>query len=544
MNMDDSRRSDHSSAPAPVLPALPDDPDVLKSMIAELLATLNDRDRQNEQLRHRLDQLLRRLYGPRAEKFDPNQPWLFPELPAAEQATPPAEATPAEETTAPAKKKNGHGRRRLPDSLPRIRRTYTLRDAELPCAECGTPRSKIGEEISEQLDYQPASLFVVEHVRCTYACPKCQGHVTTADKPAQPIAKGLPGPGLLAQIITSKYGDYLPLYRLERIFGRHGLELSRSTTCGWMAACAALLGPLYHLMVTRVLQAQVLHTDDTVMPVQDPERDRTRQGRLWVYLGDRDHPYTVFDFTPNHSRDGPQRFLGNYRGFMQADAFGGYDGIYLGSQGAIIEVACNAHARRKFYDARTTDPPRAHTALGWYKQLYGIEHQIRDELDRQAAERDNPLSAADADALVRAWRQEKALPIWTAFRAWLLEQQSAVLPKSPIGQAIGYTLGNWDALVRYTEVGLLAIDNNAAEREMKRIAIGRKNFLFVGSDAGGKTAAVLFSMTASCHRHGIDAFAYLRDVLDRLAGGPLQGDALAALLPDRWAAPPASTSPA
>jgi len=512
-------------------------------MIMELLTTLRDRDRQCEQLRHRLDQLLRRLYGPRAEKFDPNQPWLFPELPAAEQTKAPVEQPAAEETAAPAKKKNGHGRRRLPDSLPRVRQTHVLSEAECACSECGTPRRKIGEEISEQLDYQPASLFVVEHVRCTYACPKCQGNVTTAEKPAQPIAKGLPGPGLLAQIVTSKYGDYLPLYRLERIFGRHGLELPRSTTCGWMAACAALLGPLYELMVARVLQSRVLHTDDTVMPVQDSDRDRTRQGRLWVYLGDRDHPYTVFDFTPNHSRDGPQQFLASYRGFLQADAFGGYDGIYLGSQGAIIEVACNAHARRKFYDARTTDPPRAHAALGCYKQLYGIEHHIRDELERQAAERDTPLSATEADALVHAWRQEKALPIWTAFRAWLIEQQSAVLPKSPMGQAIAYTLGNWDALVRYTEAGFLAIDNNAAEREMKRIAIGRKNFLFVGSDAGGKTAAVLFSMTASCHRHGIDPFAYLREVLDRLAGGPLQGDALAALLPGRWTVPSASTSP-
>lgn len=535
MSMDDSANTSAATS----TPALPDDPVVLKQMIAELLATLRDRDRQCDQLRHRLDQLLRRLYGPRAEKFDPNQPWLFPELSQPSAATEPGATAPAaaatqEPASPPAKKKNGHGRRRLPDNLPRVRQTHDLNEAECACPECGSQRLKIGEEVSEQLDYQPASLFVIEHVRCTYACPKCQSHVSTADKPAQPIDKGLPGSGLLAQIITSKYDDSLPLYRLERIFGRHGLELPRSTTCGWMAACAALLTPLYALMVSRVLQSRVLHTDDTAMPVQDPDRDRTRQARLWVYLGDRDHPYTVFDFTPNRSRDGPQQFLDGFRGFLQADAFGGYDGIYLASQGAIIEVACNAHARRKFYDARSSDGNRAHAALAYYRQLYTVEHDIRAELERQATTRGTPLAAGEADALVTTWRQEKALPVWATFAAWLHEQQPLVLPKSPIAQAIGYTLGNWEALARYTGVGFLAIDNNAAEREMKRIAIGRKNFLFVGSDAGGHTAAVLFSMTATCHRHGIDSFAYLRDVLDRLAGGPLQGDDLTALLPDRW----------
>jgi len=184
------------------------------------------------------------------------------------------------------------------------------------------------------------------------------------------------------------------------------------------------------------------------MPVQDPDRDRTRQARLWVYLGDRDHPYTVFDFTPNRSRDGPQQFLAGFRGFLQADAFGGYDGIYLASQGAIVEVACNAHARRKFYDARSTDGNRAHAALGWYRQLYAIEQEIGVELERQATTRGTPLAAGEADALVTAWRQEKALPVWAAFAAWLHEQQPLVLPKSPIAQAIGYTLGNWEALVR------------------------------------------------------------------------------------------------
>lgn len=508
-------------------------------MILELLDTLKTTRRHNDQLQHRLDQLLRRLYGPRAEKFDPSQPWLFPEL---QQAVPPptapaaAEATPADDA-APTAKKNRHGRRKLPDSLPRVRQTHTLSEAECTCPECGTRRVKIGEEISETLDYQPASLFVIENVRETFACPKCQGQVTTADKPAAPIAKGLPGPGLLAQIITSKYGDYLPLYRLERIFGRHGLELPRSTTCDWMAKCAESLRPLYDTMVSLVLASKVIHTDDTVLPVQDKTRDRTRQGRIWVYVGDREHPYTVFDFTPNHKRDGPQQFLTGFAGFLQADAFAGYDGIYLSSKGKIIEVACNAHARRKFFDARSTDAERAHVALAFYRQLYGVEREIKDDLERRPGASDKSLSPADADdadAFTLAERQEKAVPVLAQFRAWLDEQRPRVLPKSPIGEATSYALGNWDALVRYTTAGFLAIDNNVAEREMKRVAIGRKNFLFVGSDQGGRTAAVLFTFTSTCHRHGIDPFAYLRDVLDRLAPGNLSADQLAALLPDRW----------
>lgn len=528
---------------------LPDDPVILKRMILELLETLKTAQREKDQLHHRLDQLLRRLYGPRAEKFDPNQPLLFPDL----QGDAPAETIPVVPLPPPAttdadrtpKKKNRHGRRVLPDNLPRVRQTYTLTEAQCACPECGSRRLKIGEEISEQLDYQPASLLVIEHVRETYACPKCQGCVTTADKPATPIAKGLPGPGLLAQIITSKYGDYLPLYRLERIFGRHGLELPRSTTCDWMAACAELLRPLYALMIRRVLQARVVHTDDTPLPVQDKSRDTTRQGRLWAYVGDRTHPYTVFDFTPNRSRDGPQQFLAGFAGFLQADAFAGYDGIYLASPGTIYEVACNAHARRKFFDARSSDSVRAHAALAWYRQLYGIEHAIQDELARLAKERSTPLPAEDADALTLAWRQQKAEPVLTQFHAWLKEQQRHpdVLPKSPIAVAINYALNNWDALVRYTQKGFLAIDNNIAEREMKRVAIGRKNFLFVGSDKGGQTAAVLFSFTSSCQRHKIDPFGYLRDVLSRLAAGNVQDDALAALLPDRWAAAQSQVKP-
>jgi transposase len=487
-------------------------------MIRELLTTLQQTRRENEQLAHRLDQLLRRLYGPRAERFDPNQPLLFDD-PAAIEA--PASATAAAATQTESRSRhengNGHGRQRLPENLPRIRRPHDLSAAEKLCPACGQERTRIGEEVSEQLEWQPASLFVVQHVRFKYACKCCQEQVAIAAKPAQPIDKGLPGPGLLAQVITSKYSDHLPLHRLERILARHGVELSRQTMCGWMAASAALLKPLYERMTQRVLQSPVIHTDDTPVPVLDETRQTTRQARAWVYIGNRDHRYAVFDYTPTHARDGPASFLKNYTGYLQADAFAGYDAIYTGSDGKIVEVACWAHARRKFYDARSTDPERGHAALAWIRKLYDVEDETKE------------LSDAGRAAL----RQERSLPLLTSFRQWLEAQRAAVLPKSPLGQAISYALSNWDALLRYCEAGFLAIDNNLSERTLRAVAIGRKNWLFAGSDNGGKTAAVLFSFTATCRLLDIDPFTYLRDVLARLPDHP--AERLADLLPDRWA---------
>ena len=263
------------------------------------------------------------------------------------------------------------------------------------------------------------------------------------------------------------------------------------------------------------------------------EPGTTATARFWGYLGDRNHPYNVFDFTVNRKRDGPQRFLADYHGYLHADAFSGYDALYLPKAQAgtvpIREVACNAHARRKFYEARSSDAARAHQALAYYAQLYEIERRAK--------------AAAFDDGQRLQVRQDLAVPILAQFHAWLENQRAQVLPKSPLAEAIGYALHNWTALIRYTEAGFLEIDNNAAEREMKRIAIGRKNWLFVGSSKGGETAAVLFSFTSTCHRLGIDPWAYLQDVLSSLpTTAPEQ---LGDLLPDRWQAarPPAAVSP-
>jgi transposase len=532
--------SDAASPPTPEpvaepTAALPDDPVLLQEMVRELLDVLRQTRRENEQLQHRLDLLLRRLYGPRTERFDPNQPLLIPDAfePAAPETAdgvPPVSA-PGE---APAKKARPHGRRPLPKDLPREPRVYELTEAERRCPECGGGRVKIGEEHSEQLDYRPASLFVIDHERCTYACPACEGQVVTAGKPAQPIDKGLPGPGLLAHVATEKYVDHIPLNRQERRLARQGVALSRSTLCDWMAGTALILEPLYELMKAMILRCGTVHTDDTPVKVRDTRRKIKATGRLWGYFGDHLGPFDVFDFTMSHKRDGPGRFLAGFRGFLQADAFSGYDGIYAG--GDVVEVGCNAHARRKFIEAQTSDPARAAAALAHYRALYAIEKEIKAEVAKLSPDADE---AARAAIRLRA-RQEKAVPVWDAFEAWLEAERPGVLPKSPLAGAMGYMRNNQEALKRYTGSGYLSIDNNLAERHMKTIATGRKNWLFTGSAAGGKTMAILFSVVSSCQRRGHDPFVYLRDVLTRLPGLPKEQ--LVELLPDRWA--PAETAEA
>ena len=328
----------------------------------------------------------------------------------------------------------------------------------------------------------------------------------------------LPGPGLLAQVAVSKYGDHLPLYRQQQIYQRQGVELSRQTMCDWMRQSADLVSPLYELMKQRVLESKAVQTDDTPVPVLDPALPRTRTGRIWTYVGT--HPYTVYDYTPDRSREGPDAFLREFHGFLQADAYSGYDQLYADPQRAIVEVACWAHARRKFYEAQSSDLMRSMVLLAYIRLLYDVERQARD---RQ-------LSGQDRWAL----RQASSRPILDDIRAYLEAERPKVLPKSPEGQAMAYTLSNWAALVRYCQDGDLEIDNNGAERSLRGVAVGRKNWMFFGSDHGGRTAAVLNSLIATCKRLHIDPLAYLRDVFARISAHPRHR--LEKLLPDQWAA--------
>ncbi|MCE9532626.1 MAG: IS66 family transposase, partial [Planctomycetes bacterium] len=340
--------------------------------------------------------------------------------------------------------------------------------------------------------------------------------IQAAPMPLQPIEKGLPGPGLLAHVIVSKSVDHLPLYRLESIFGRQGVDVLRSTMGDWMAACAELFKPLVELMKKRVLRSLVIHNDDTTVPVLDPGNGKTKTGRLWVSLGDAANPYTIFNYTPDRCRDGPEGFFKGYKGHLQVDAYSGYEGLF--GTDDIKEVACWAHARRKFFEAKTTDERRSHEMIGMIRSLYAVEDDV---------------AKIEKDEEKVRYRQQHSKPLLETIEKWLKEHKDQVLPKSPMGEAIGYALNNWTALNRYVDVGYLAIDNNRAERALRAVAIGRKNWMFAGSDKGGETAAILYSMVGTCKELGIEPWTYLRAILTRLP--ELPPEHLADLLPDAWA---------
>jgi transposase len=396
---------------------------------------------------------------------------------------------------------------------------FDLDEGQRHCPHCQAPMRRIGEDISERLEFVPASLHVIEEVRPKYACGKGCG-VVAADKPAAAIEKGRPGPGLLAQVVVSKYGDHLPLNRLETIFQRQGVRLSRQTMCDWMADCAELVHPLWERMKQVVLSSKVVQTDDTPVPVLDAALTRTRKGRLWTYVGDRHHPYIVYDYTGNRRGQGPEEFLQTYRGYLQADAYSGYDALFKNRPADLTEVACWAHSRRYFYEAQTSDLCRATVVMAYIGLLYEVEREARD----------GKLNAAERLAL----RQTKASPVLEDIKAYLETEKPKVLPKSAIGNAIDYTLKNWQALLRYCQDGDLEIDNNNAERSLRQIVVGRHNWLFYGSDQGRRTGARLTTLIATCKRLHIEPFAYLRDLFMRISDLPHHQ--LDELLPDRWQA--------
>jgi transposase len=451
---------------------LPADVSLCHALIGQLSGTVSEQQRRLAQLEHQLALLLKAHCGPRSEKVDPAQLALFETKPEPEASVPPV----AIEQTVRGHVRRGGGRQPLPKNLPRRRIEHALPAEQLPCPCCGQERTKFGEERSEQLEFVPASLFVIEHVRFKYACRHCQEQVAIAPKPPQPIAKGIPGPGLLSAIVTSKFGDHLPLYRLEEVFARHGVALSRSTMCSWLQKTAERLAPLYDLLRRRVLRSRVIHTDDTRVPVLDASLPHVRNSRFWVYLGDELQPYVVFDYTRSRERDGPAEFLKSYRGYLQADAFSAYDGIYAGSPGQVVEVGCWAHARRKFFDVRGQSPRLAHEALARIGALYQLERELK-QLSNTAWQE---LPREERWSKIAAARQEHSRPRLEALRTWLDAAAQETLPKSPLRQAIGYALNQWEALTRYCEQGYLAIDNNAAERAVRPCAIGRKNWLFCG----------------------------------------------------------------
>lgn len=398
-------------------------------------------------------------------------------------------------------------RRALPDHLPRETQRHETKESA--CPGCGGELRKLGEDVSEMLEYVPDSFKVIRHVRPKLTCSKCD-QIVQAPAPSRPIERGVAGPRLLAHVLVSKYADHLPLYRQSEIYGRHGVDLERSTLADWVGGSSQLLEPLLEALRRYVTAAGKLHADDTPVPVLAPGNGKTKTGRLWTYVrddrpaGDTAVPAVWFAYSPDRKGEHPKRHLREFHGVLQADAYAGFHQLY--ENGRIQEAACWAHVRRKFYDLQQAHAsPVASEALERIAALYGIEKEIRG---RPAEERQQV-------------RQARAGPLLIALRQWFEATLPKLSRKSDTTAAIRYALSRWDALLRYCNDGHIEIDNNAAERALRAVALGRKNYLFAGSDAGGERAAAMYSLIGSAKLNGLDPEAYLGEVLTRIADHPI-----------------------
>ena len=511
---------------------------------AELTARLTQLQKSNDdlsmdklRLEYRLMVLLKNYYGPRADKIGTGQLLLkFAELleekpleSPEDSLTEPASADPAQAGMAPAPavtEPTRHIRKGRRDvehmkHLPVQQCIHDLPESEKACPVCQRQRQEMGRDSSWQVERIPAHFVRMEHIQVKYVCRNCEqsaaetgSQIVLADKPEAPIAKGLPGPGLLAYVVSSKFADHLPLYRLEGMFARQGFDVTRGTMCQWMTDVADLVKPVYDVMVQEVKASHVAATDDTVMPLLAPEK--TKKARMWIYRGDMEHAYNVFDFTESRSRDGPATFLKGFNQTLLADAYGGYDGICV--EEGMTKAGCWAHARRKFTDVHPMAPAIAGEAVRLIDTLFDLERQAQQQKLAPQAH--------------LALRQERSVPILGQLHEKLLHWKATVLPKHPVSIAIGYCLNQWESLKVFTKDPAVRMDNNLAEQEMKRIALGRKNFLFVGSVRGGQTAAILASMTSTCRRHEINVELYLTQLLANLPSTPITQ--VRQWLPDVW----------
>jgi len=417
------------------------------------------------------------------------------------------------------------GRKPFPDHLPRKTIPIPIAEEELTCECCGRKKTRIGEEASEQLEYIPASIFVMRFVRAKYSCSGCAEKVTIAPVAAKPVPKGTAGSSLIALTVTQRFADHLPWYRQESITSRFGHQIKRSTQWSWAYRTSKRLQPLCDELKRRVMSSSVIWTDDSPVKIRDPDvKKRMPESRMWTYRGDSSNPYIFFDFTRTRKRDGPQKILNDFNGYLVADAYKGYDCVY--ASGDVIEAACFAHVRRKFFEAVSSAGPLAVEAILLIRQLYRVE---------QAAEKlcaKRKLSIKDFHALRLRMRKRYSESRLKALKAWLDHHVLRETPKSRIMKAIKYALNNWNALTTFMENGEVTLDNNYAENILRRIAIGRKNWLFFGGEEGGRVAAVYATIITSALRHGLDPYIYLRDVIQRLTENP--ATPIQELLPDNW----------
>jgi len=501
----------------------PNDLQSVLRMNAELVDVVNQLQKDNLNLREELELYRRKLFGRSSERHidDPSQLRLF------DQGLAPVEAD--EEPEDDGKPKGGRRSRKkksekIPAHLPREVVDADVDPSKRMCPCCGDEMPIIATDIIERLDMIPAKMFVIEIRRPKRACGKCKDTVvqTPAGEepggPTTPIAGSDYGFGIYTQLIVSKFADHMPLYRCEDLFARSGLLIPRNTQVTMLANIAGLIAPLLGLMSDRVRRGCVLGVDDTSVRMQDASLPgKMRTARFWLYRGQEDDPYNVFAFHESRSRDGPASFLESFTGHACVDAYGVHEGVYLGSDGRIRASCCNAHGRRKFVEAKPNDAVAAAQALSFYRGLYDIEDRVRD------------ASAEERLAV----RQSDSLPIALEFRAWLCDKNDdpTVLPKSSLSKAVRYVLNQWDEMMAFLSNGNLPIDNNATENELRRLTIGRKNWLFVGSADGGRVAASMYTLVSSAARHHVDVWAYVNDVLRQLASGLTDYESL---LPDVW----------
>lgn len=501
---------------APIPLEIPSDPAEKDA----LLLKLND---QVQYLKRELAQIKRLIYGQKTERFVPKdtpaEQMRLDELFGDPKAPVPGFAETREKISYE-RRKPGHGRKPIPDDLHREKHVIDVPETEKVCSCCGTPKVHIGDDMAEELEYTPAVFFVNQYIKPKWACPKCpDGGITTAAMPPRPIDKGLAGPGLISYVITSKYVDHLPLYRLEQMFKRYAIDINRSTMVGWIEKTCGYLQAIHEDMGKKLVSSFVIQADETPLKVMDDSviDGKCLLGYLWPCIGDG--KLAVFEYCDSRCREGPKNFLRGYSGYLQTDGYAGYNAVIETNK--LIHLMCWAHARRKFFEAKDLDPEFVEQVLSGIGKLYEVEKLAREN-------KPGPMTPEQRHAL----RQERCPAILADIKRLLEHPGKVFVPRNDIAKAINYTLGNWVQLTRYLDEGRLEIDNNRCENVIRPVAIGKKNWLFAGSPDGAKRMAIIYSLAATCKLNDVNFFEYLRDVLPKIPGYP--ASKIADLSPINW----------